>query len=138
MIFGIGNDLCDIRRIAASLAERGERFAAQVLTPPELAQWQDRSTRNPERGVRFVATRFAAKEALAKALGLGMQEPMGWQQCTVVTLPSGQPGWQLHGSLAQWCADRQLRLHLSISDEADYAACFCVAEQCPPVLHEGG
>ena len=58
MIYGIGNDICDVRRIRASLERHGERFAARVLAETELATWRSRSARWPERGVRFVATRF--------------------------------------------------------------------------------
>jgi len=61
MIFGIGTDICDIRRIRTSLDKHGERFAQKILSDNELATWRSRSARWPERGVRFVATRFSAK-----------------------------------------------------------------------------
>ena len=69
MIYGIGTDICDIRRIAAALQRRGERFAHTVLGEAELAIYQQRSARWPERGVRYLATRFSAKEAFSKAIG---------------------------------------------------------------------
>ena len=128
MIYGIGTDICDVRRIRASLQRHGERFAQRVLTPGEQAIWQARSQRWPERGVRFVATRFSANEAFAKAIGLGLRLPMGWQHCEITNLASGQPGITLHGALAEWFAARQLRAHLSMTDENDYAASFCVVE----------
>ncbi|GAB1385709.1 holo-ACP synthase [Melaminivora sp.] len=128
MIYGIGTDICDVRRIRASLQRHGERFAQRVLTPGEQAIWQARSQRWPERGVRFVATRFSAKEAFSKAIGLGLRLPMGWQHCEITNLASGQPGITLHGALAEWFAARQLRAHLSMTDENDYAASFCVVE----------
>ena len=130
MIYGIGTDICDIRRIRASLEQRGERFAAKVLTTAELAQWQERSARWPERGVRYLATRFSAKEAFSKAIGLGMVMPMTWHACEVANLPSGQPTLVLHGALQAWFVQRRLSAHLSVSDESDYAASFCVVEQC--------
>uniref|UniRef100_UPI003FA7A101 holo-ACP synthase n=1 Tax=Salmonella enterica TaxID=28901 RepID=UPI003FA7A101 len=71
MIQGIGTDLCDVRRIRASLERHGERFAQKVLSEAELATWRARSARWPERGVRYLATRFSAKEAFSKAVGLG-------------------------------------------------------------------
>ena len=129
MIYGIGNDICDVRRIRASLERHGERFAARVLSEAELATWRSRSARWPERGVRFVATRFSAKEAFSKAIGLGMVMPMTWRNCEVANLPSGQPTIALHGALKDWFEARALRVHLSLSDETDSAASFCVVEQ---------
>ncbi|MBP8150468.1 MAG: holo-ACP synthase, partial [Limnohabitans sp.] len=78
MIYGIGTDICDIRRIKTSLERHGERFAAKVLSEAEMAIWKARSARWPERGVRYLATRFSAKEAFSKAIGLGMRMPMTW------------------------------------------------------------
>lgn len=129
MIYGIGTDICDVRRIRASLERHGERFAARVLAPAELATWQARSARWPERGVRFLATRFSAKEAFSKAIGLGMVMPMTWRSCEVANLPSGQPTIVLHGALKAWCEARGLTVHLSVTDESDYAASFCVVEK---------
>lgn len=129
MIYGIGTDICDIRRIQGSLARCGARFAAKVLMPAELAVWHERSARAPERGVRFVATRFSAKEAFSKAIGLGMVMPMAWQLCEITTLDSGQPAIALHGALKDWFNARSLSAHLSISDESDYAASFCIVEK---------
>lgn len=129
MIYGIGNDICDVRRIRASLERHGERFAARILSDTELATWRSRSARWPERGMRFLATRFSAKEAFSKAIGLGMVMPMAWRSCEVANLPSGQPTIALHGALKDWFEARALRVHLSLSDETDYAASFCVVEQ---------
>jgi len=128
MIYGIGNDICDVRRIRASLERHGERFAARVLGDAELAIWHSRSARWPERGVRYLATRFSAKEAFSKAIGLGMVMPMTWRSCEVANLPSGQPTMVLHGALKDWFEARHLGVHLSLTDETDYAASFCVVE----------
>ena len=129
MIYGIGTDICDVRRIRASLARHGERFAERVLADGELATWQARSARWPERGVRYLATRFSAKEAFSKAIGLGMRMPMTWRACEVANLPSGQPCIVLHGELALWFEQRGLRAHLSMTDESEYAASFVVVER---------
>ena len=72
MIYGIGTDICDIRRIRASLEKHGERFAHKVLSDNEMQTYRTRSERWPERGVRYVATRFSAKEAFSKAIGMGV------------------------------------------------------------------
>ncbi|MFY8191507.1 MAG: holo-ACP synthase, partial [Limnohabitans sp.] len=73
MIYGIGTDLCDVRRIRASLEKHGDRFAQKVLSDAEFATYKSRGARWPERGVRYVATRFSAKEAFSKAIGMGMR-----------------------------------------------------------------
>ena len=129
MIYGIGTDICDVRRMRASVERHGERFAAKVLADAELAAWRQRSSRWPERGLRYLATRFSAKEAFSKAIGLGMRMPMTWRHCEVANLPTGQPVIVLHGALKQWFEARGLRAHLSVTDESDYAASFCVVEK---------
>jgi holo-[acyl-carrier protein] synthase len=106
VIFGIGTDLCDIRRIAATLERRGERFAERVLGPAELQVFHARSARAPARGVRFLATRFSAKEAFSKAIGLGIRSPMTWRDCEILNQPSGKPVVRLSGELAGWFAAR--------------------------------
>jgi holo-[acyl-carrier protein] synthase len=88
MIYGIGTDICDVRRIRESLARHGDRFAARILSEGEFAIWKARSARWPERGVRYLATRFSAKEAFSKAIGLGMRMPMTWRLCEIANLPS--------------------------------------------------
>jgi holo-[acyl-carrier-protein] synthase len=129
MIYGIGTDICDIRRIRASLDKHGERFAQKVLTDNELHTYRARSERWPERGVRYVATRFSAKEAFSKAIGLGMRMPMTWRLCEVAKLPSGQPTIVLHGELKAWFDAQGLTAHISVSDESDYATSYCVVEK---------
>nr|WP_315260362.1 holo-ACP synthase [uncultured Limnohabitans sp.] len=129
MIYGIGTDICDIRRIRASLEKHGERFAQKVLSDNELNTYRARSERWPERGVRYVATRFSAKEAFSKAIGLGMRMPMTWRLCEVAKLPSGQPTLVLHGVLKEWFEAKGLSAHVSVSDESDYATSYCVVEK---------
>ena len=133
MIYGIGTDICDIRRIRASLDRHGERFAQKILSDAELAVWHARAARWPERGVRYLATRFSAKEAFSKAIGLGMRMPMTWRLCEVARPPTGslqvgKPTIALHGVLQQWFDAQGLRAHISLTDETDYAASFCVVE----------
>jgi len=129
MIYGVGTDICDVRRIAATLARRGERFAEKVLGPHEIEVFRARRAKLEARGVSYLATRFSAKEAFSKAIGLGMRMPMSWRDCEVVKAPSGKPQIRLHGGLAAWFDARRLRAHVSISDETDYAASFVVVEQ---------
>ena len=129
MIYGIGTDICDIRRIRASFDRHGERFAAKILSEAELKTWQQRSARWPERGLRYLATRFSAKEAFSKAIGLGMRMPMTWRHCEVRNAASGKPEIVLHGTLKDWFEAHKLSAHITVTDETDYAASFCVVEQ---------
>jgi len=129
MIYGIGTDICDIRRIRASLEKHGERFAQKVLSDAEMQTYRTRSERWPERGVRYVATRFSAKEAFSKAIGMGMRMPMTWRLCEVAKLPSGQPTIVLHGVLKAWFEAKGLSAHVSVSDESDYATSYVIVEK---------
>ena len=128
MIYGIGTDICDIRRIRASLEKHGDRFAQKVLSDNEMQTYRARSERWPERGVRYVATRFSAKEAFSKAIGMGMRMPMTWRLCEIGKLPSGQPTIVLHGVLKDWFEAKGLSAHVSVSDESDYATSYVVVE----------
>jgi holo-[acyl-carrier protein] synthase len=129
MIYGIGTDICDVRRIRASVERHGERFAQRVLSDAEFATWKGRSARWPERGLRYLATRFSAKEAFSKAVGLGMRMPMSWRLCEIGNLPSGKPVIVLHGGLKDWFDSQGLKAHVTVTDESDYAASFCVVEK---------
>ena len=128
MIFGVGTDICDIRRIQASLARRGDRFAEKVLGPRELEVFRFRRGKVESRGVSYLATRFSAKEAFSKAIGMGMHMPMTWRDCEILNGPSGKPEIHLHGALATWFAERNLVAHVSVTDETDYATTFVVIE----------
>ncbi len=129
MIYGIGTDICDVRRIKLSMERHGERFAQRVLSEAEFATWRARSARWPERGLRYLATRFSAKEAFSKAVGLGMRMPMTWRSCEISNLPSGQPVIVLHGELKTWFEGQGLKAQVSVTDEVDYAASFVVVEK---------
>ena len=129
MIYGIGTDICDVRRIRASLERHGDRFAAKVLSDAEFKTWQARSSRWPERGVRYLATRFSAKEAFSKAIGLGLRMPMTWRLCEIANERTGKPVIVLHGALKDWFEARSLQAHISVTDETEYAASFCVVEK---------
>jgi len=135
MIVGIGNDLCDVRRIRASLDRHGDRFAAKILGDQEWSVWQQRSARWPERGVRYLATRFSAKEAFSKAIGLGMRMPMTWRHCEILNLPSGQPSVVLHGALKTWFDAQGLVARVTLSDETDYATSMVVVERISQLDH---
>jgi holo-[acyl-carrier protein] synthase len=128
LIFGIGTDIADVRRIRATWQRRGMRFAERVLGANELAVFHARLAKVEARGIAYLATRFAAKEAFSKAIGLGMHMPMTWRGCQVLNAPSGQPVVRLDGVLAEWFDARRLTAHVSVTDEVDYAAAFVVVE----------
>jgi holo-[acyl-carrier protein] synthase len=129
MIYGIGTDICDVRRIAAAWARWGESFARRVLGAEEMSVFERRRMALHVQGIRYLATRFSAKEAFAKAIGTGVRRPMTWHGCEIASQASGQPTVCLHGELAQWFAARRLRAHVSLSDEAEHAVSFVVVEQ---------
>ena len=129
MIFGIGTDLCDLRRIEASLVRRGDRFAEKVLGPSELAVFHARRARAPARGIRYLGTRFSAKEAFSKAVGLGIRMPMTWRNCEILNESSGRPFVRLHGEMASWFDARGLQAHVTVTDETDYVATFVVVSR---------
>ena len=91
MIFGIGTDIIRVERIVAVLSRHGDRFAEKILGPQELEKYQRRRQKFEARGVKFLATRFAAKEAFSKAIGLGMRMPMTWRAVQFLNAPSGKP-----------------------------------------------
>ncbi len=123
-VFGIGTDICDIRRIRQTHERYGRRFLEKILTPKELEAFTRRFERSPERGVRYLATRFSAKESFSKAIGLGMRSPMTWRSCEIVNAPSGEPQIVLYAKLKVWCEARGLSAKVSVSDETDYAISF--------------
>jgi holo-[acyl-carrier protein] synthase len=132
MIFGVGTDLVEIERIAQAQRRFGDRFALRILGPQELARWRARASRAPQRGLAFLATRFAAKEAVSKALGLGMRTPMTWRAVEIVNAPSGKPVAVANGALARYIDERGLRLHVSVTDERSMAMAYAIAETHAP------
>ncbi|HRK56927.1 MAG TPA: holo-ACP synthase [Burkholderiaceae bacterium] len=128
-VVGIGIDLIELGRIEAAMARHGERFVQRILGPTELTRFAARHARSVRRGVAFVATRFAAKEAISKALGLGMASPMSWRAVEVVNAPSGAPMVLAHGALRAHLDERGLRLHISLTDEREIAMAYAMAEE---------
>jgi holo-[acyl-carrier protein] synthase len=129
MIVGIGTDVCDIRRITATLERRGGRFPERVLGPAEMQVFHARRARVESRGIRYLATRFSAKEAFSKAIGLGIRSPMTWRACEILNEPSGKPFLRLSGELAAWFDAQGWVGHVTLTDETDYAASFVVVEK---------
>jgi holo-[acyl-carrier protein] synthase len=129
MIFGIGTDILQINRLEQALQRRGERFAEKILGPQELEKYHRRKAKVEARGLRFLATRFAAKEAFSKAIGLGMRMPMTWRSMQVLNAPSGKPIVVTSGALTEFMRQHGLSAYVTITDEVDYAVAFVVVEK---------
>ena len=129
MIVGTGTDIIEISRIERALQRHGDRFAERILGPEELARFHARSERAKTRGLTFLATRFAAKEAFSKAIGLGMRVPMTWRAAQVLNEASGRPIIVVSGILASWMAQRGWVAHVTVSDERLFAVAFVLVEQ---------
>ncbi|GGK81441.1 holo-ACP synthase [Amphritea balenae] len=123
MILGIGTDLLDIRRIEKALA-RTPGLAARILTAAELEQFNQ--SKQP---VNFLAKRFAAKEAVVKALGTGIGRGISWQHFEVSYDSLGRPLISLNGAAKDKADELGIqRIHLSYTDETDHVVAFAVAE----------
>ena len=129
MIFGIGTDLIEIERVRAAYLRFGERFAQRILGERELERYHQRRSRSDERGIKYLATRFAAKEAVSKSLGLGMRRPMTWRAVEIVNDASGRPvAFIGSAELRKFVERHRLRLHVSVSDERGFATAYAIAE----------
>jgi holo-[acyl-carrier protein] synthase len=124
MILGTGLDLVEVARIADLAARHGDRFLKRVFTDAELAYCLPRAGRNAH-----LAGRFAAKEAVFKALGTGWSETISWKQIEVLPGPSGAPEITLaRGALERLASLGGRRVHISITHTADLAAASAVIE----------
>lgn len=124
MIYGVGQDLVEIRRIERALARFGERFAKRILCGPELARFHRH--RQP---AAYLAKRFAAKEAFTKALGTGIHAPANWHGVWVINLRSGKPQLEFSAELEKFLEHKGIRrTHLSLTDEREIACATVILE----------
>ncbi len=122
MIRGVGTDIVEIARIESSLERLGEAFANRILTSTEMTDFKRAALPN-----HFLAKRFAAKEAMGKALGTGIGQGVSWQHMEVVHDALGAPAFRLTDRAAERLAELGASSHyLSISDERTYAVAFVV------------
>ncbi|WP_043526631.1 holo-ACP synthase [Litchfieldella xinjiangensis] len=124
MIVGIGTDLARVARFADAMARHGDRFPRRILGEIEYARFMEHPAPSA-----FLAKRFAAKEAFVKALGLGLRQGMRWTDIQVSNDTLGRPSLMLTGE-ADRLAQRAgvARVHLSLSDEEEFACAFVVLE----------
>lgn len=124
MIYGIGVDLVNIRRMEKVIDRWGDRFISRVFAPGEIEICRNRAF-----PPSAFALRFAAKEAFSKALGLGMKKGLRWSDIEVFHFPGGRPGLRPHGRANEICASEKITgFHLSLSDETDYGVAMVVLE----------
>lgn len=124
MIAGIGTDIVAVSRLGALFERHGERALEKLLAPGERAEFA-----KAKDSARFLAKRFAAKEAFGKALGIGVAFPATLPNVAVTHDALGKPKFDYAPELAEYLAERKLCAHLSISDEAEYALAFVVLER---------
>lgn len=124
MIYGIGVDIVKISRIRDAMERWGKRFLDRLFTDVEKEYCQHR-----ENAAARYALRFAAKEALSKALGVGMRRGVHCQQIEVVNDFSGKPSFRLYGKAKAVCEEIEIRnSFLSLSDDGEYAVAMVVLE----------
>lgn len=125
MVSGLGIDIVQVERIASVYRRYGFKFARRVLAHEEL----QRFTQSIQ-PVRFLAMRFAAKEAASKALGTGFRRGVTLRSIEVTHNAAGKPDLRLHDGTAQIAAEQQVAaMHVSLTDERDYAAAVVVFER---------
>jgi holo-[acyl-carrier protein] synthase len=124
MILGIGTDIVNVARMEAALQRHGEKFARRLLAISEWGEYQQSTHAG-----RFLAKRFAAKEALAKACSTGLRHPVGLQAIKITHDALGKPAFDFDAGLADFLRVRGVvRHHLSISDEHEMALAFVILE----------
>ena len=123
MIAGVGTDIVAVARLGKLYGRHGERALEKLLAPVERTDFV--RAKDP---ARFLAKRFAAKEAFGKALGIGVAKPATLPNIAVVHDSLGKPAFDYAAELAAYMAERRLIAHLSISDEQDFAVAFVVLE----------
>ena len=120
MIFGIGIDIIEIERIQQSVEKFGERFLNKIFTKTELDYSLSKKNK-----YQHLAARFAAKEAIAKALQTGWNEDFSWQNINIANEPSGLPKAELTGKLQEFLGtDKELKITMSHSEH--YVTCFAI------------
>lgn len=124
MIYGIGTDIVEVARIEVSITQFGDEFAKRILAETEFASYIASHIKP-----RFLAKRFAAKEAFSKALGTGLRAPATFQNIAVSHDDLGKPILILAAELQAFMQTKNIsQMHLSISDEKNFATAFVVLE----------
>jgi holo-[acyl-carrier protein] synthase len=124
VIYGVGTDIVEVTRIEKALERFGEKFAKRILCEPELKRFHGHRQK-----ANYLAKRFAAKEAFAKALGTGIHAPANWHGVWVKNLPSGKPVLEFSSALRDLLRKRKINSHhLSLADERGIAVATVILE----------
>jgi holo-[acyl-carrier protein] synthase len=129
MIVGIGTDLLSIHRLESTYNRTKGQLAQRILGYEELQVFLRRVQQNRKRGISYLATRFAVKEAFSKAIGLGMCSPMTWRSLQTLNANNGKPFTSYSGALADLMTGKKWRAHVSVTDEYDMVMAYVVIEQ---------
>jgi holo-[acyl-carrier protein] synthase len=128
MIYGIGVDLVEIKRIAQAIERWSERFLNRIYTAQEIGL-----CRQGPRLTSSLALRFAAKEAFSKAIGLGMRKGIRWRDIEVIQGPGGRPELRIRGKALSYCKNEGIiGWYVTLSDEGGYGIAVVVLEKGPP------
>ena len=124
MIFGIGTDIVRVGRMRKNLVRFGNRFAERILTATELQEFLQNANK-----ANFLARRFAAKEAAAKAMGTGFRNGLKLRDIEITHDPQGKPMLQFYGHAHRFIQEKHIVVaHISLADEQDHAVAFVTLE----------
>ena len=124
MISGIGSDIVHVKRISRVWQHHKDHFAQRILTASEFDEFKLQS--DPS---RFLAKRFAAKEAISKALGTGFRQGVSWQDIKITHDALGKPHVVLSGQALAVCTSSEIQqIKITISDEYEYVVAFAIAQ----------
>ncbi len=129
MISGIGCDVVELKRVADVYEKHGERFVHRILTDEELPLFEKRKSLGSERMNAFLASRWAVKEAISKALGTGITAEVSFHAMEILHTASGAPMVLFKGNLKDRLQEEGIFVHVSITDEKSVVAAFAVAEK---------
>jgi len=124
MIFGIGTDIVRVERMQQDLERFGDKFAERILTPAEMQDFLGNANK-----AHFLARRFAAKEAAAKAMGTGFSNGVHLRDIGVTHDPQGKPMLEFGGGAERFMREKCIGIaHISLADEQDHAVAFVTLE----------
>jgi len=132
MIIGIGCDLCNISRIEKIIEKSQQAFIQRILSPQEIKYFESRNISTLKQKSAYLAKRFAAKEACAKAIGTGFAKGILWKDIQIINNELGKPELIIAGesllNLQKRHQDKELSFQLSLSDDYPWAQAFVVIE----------
>lgn len=120
-VLGLGCDILEVERLGDALRKGRDALVTRVLTADEIQEYERRMKKSEARGTLYLATRYCAKEAFAKAMGTGVGEKFSFQDLSVLNEPSGQPILVYSEKLRLWLESKRAFAKVSISDEQNYA-----------------